>query len=103
MNPIAAGGVLQRWPLFLTTFTLLGLVFAVPRITAILSLRNIPLAGEELGSTEKRRLAYLGSARRVYQGGYRKVGLTRAAIYGFELTFFSSFEMRHSASPRLAV
>lgn len=36
-------------------------------------LEKIPLAGKEFGNTEKRRLAYLGGARRLYTDGYRNV------------------------------
>lgn len=37
------------------------------------TLSQIPLVGLELGNEEKRRLAYLASAKTIYQQGYEKV------------------------------
>jgi len=36
-------------------------------------LSHIPLVGQELGSNEKRRQAFLANAKGIYQDGYRKV------------------------------
>ena len=72
-NPVFMDGNMQRWTLFLSTFVILAIAVAAPHTSRLMALRKIPLAGSELGSTEKRRMAYLGGARQVYQGGYRKV------------------------------
>lgn len=59
----------------LTSATALVILFVAmwPRLVQTIRLNQIPLSGKDLGSYEKRRMAYLGSARKVYTEGYRKV------------------------------
>lgn len=45
----------------------------VPRLIQTLRLWKFPVAGEGVGGTEKKRQAYLKSARGLYTDGYKKV------------------------------
>lgn len=65
--------VSNRW-LIIVTALFACLVAAIgPRVVNALRLWTIPTIGEELGSTEKRRQAYLAGARKLYSAGYQKV------------------------------
>ena len=66
----------NRWPVLVTALVVCFVAAIVPKIGSLLRLWTIPVVGEELGSTEKRRKAYLGGARRLYCDGYQKVGIS---------------------------
>lgn len=63
----------NRWPVVLTALLVCFVAAIAPKLGNILRLWTIPIVGEELGSTEKRRKAYLGGARKLYSDGYQKV------------------------------
>lgn len=65
--------VTTKWPVLLTTLLAPVLVFVILKIQQTIRLWKIPVIGQELGDTEKRRRAYLGGARRLYLSGYEKV------------------------------
>lgn len=72
--------VADRW----ITVSTAGLVIVaslwVPSLIAQFRTWQIPVVGEELGSAEKRRQAYLSGARALYNEGYRKVRYLEAVI-----------------------
>lgn len=43
-----------------------------PKAINLIRLASIPYVGSEFGSEEKRRLAYLQGARKIYYAGYEK-------------------------------
>jgi len=63
----------QRWPLLAAAAaTFLGAsLFQYLYKWNIIS--SIPLVGEEIGDAEKRRVAYIMGAKRLYEEGYKKV------------------------------
>lgn len=62
-----------RWPLFAVAgATFLG-AGAVGHLYKWSILNSIPMLGEELGGSEKRRAAYTTGAKKMYQDGYDKV------------------------------
>lgn len=63
----------NRWPVVLTALLVCFVAAIAPKVGSVLRLWTIPIVGEELGSTEKRRKAYLGGARKLYSDGYQKV------------------------------
>ncbi|KAK4464954.1 putative cytochrome P450 E-class, group IV [Cladorrhinum samala] len=62
-----------KLPLVLSTVAVLGAVILFQIFVNGNPLANIPVVGEELGSDEKRRQAYLFKAKDVYIDGYKKV------------------------------
>ncbi|KAF4982776.1 hypothetical protein FZEAL_1677 [Fusarium zealandicum] len=62
----------NRWPILLATLAICFAVFLYPLLITAFRLWSIPTVGDELGSAEKRRKAYLASARKLYNDGYRK-------------------------------
>jgi len=52
---------------------LVGLIARTTLFATAGPLSHIPLVGQELGSNEKRRQAFLANAKGIYQDGYRKV------------------------------
>lgn len=63
----------NRWPVLLTALLVCLVAAIAPKVGSVLRFWTIPVVGEELGSTEKRRKAYLGGARKLYSDGYQKV------------------------------
>jgi hypothetical protein len=63
----------NRWPVVLTALLVCFIAAITPKVGSVLRLWTIPIVGEELGSTEKRRKAYLAGARKLYSDGYQKV------------------------------
>jgi hypothetical protein len=66
----------DRWPIL---STVLVSFFAAVLLQTVLKgnpVANIPVIGKEIGDEEKRRLAYLGGAKRLYAEGYQKVLFT---------------------------
>ena len=66
----------NRWPVLLTALLVCFVAAIAPKLGSVLRLWTIPVVGEELGSTEKRRKAYLGGARKLYSDGYHKVRIS---------------------------
>ncbi|EMT61125.1 cytochrome P450 [Fusarium oxysporum II5] len=64
--------VSSRWPIIVTALFACLVAAIGPRVVNALRLWTIPTIGEELGSTEKRRQAYLAGARKLYSAGYQK-------------------------------
>lgn len=64
--------LLDRSPVLSTALIVCVAVFLVPKLLTSSQIWRIPVIGEELGSEEKRRQAYLAGARRMYTDGYRK-------------------------------
>jgi hypothetical protein len=62
-------------------------------VPGLFRLEKIPLAGKEFGSTEKRRLAYLGGARRLYTDGYRNVRTVQAPSVAKSDSIYTSSKM----------
>ncbi|WZH47168.1 cytochrome P450 [Fusarium acuminatum] len=62
----------NRWPVVLTALLVCFIAAITPKVGSVLRLWTIPIVGEELGSTEKRRKAYLAGARKLYSDGYQK-------------------------------
>ncbi|KAK6716762.1 hypothetical protein SNK04_007713 [Fusarium graminearum] len=62
----------NRWPVLLTALLVCLVAAIAPKVGSVLRFWTIPVVGEELGSTEKRRKAYLGGARKLYSDGYQK-------------------------------
>lgn len=61
-----------RLPWLISGLLAVALAAVVKVATDVFRLDKIPLAGKELGSSEKRRLAYLGGAKALYTQGYQK-------------------------------
>lgn len=62
-----------RWPLFAATGATLVGVTVVRHLYRWSVLNSIPMLGEELGSSDKRRAAYTTGAKKMYEDGYNKV------------------------------
>lgn len=62
-----------RWPLFAATGATLVGVTAVRHLYRWSVLNSIPMLGEELGGSDKRRAAYTTGAKKMYEDGYNKV------------------------------
>ena len=62
-----------RWPLFAATGATLVGVSAVRQLYRWSILNSIPMLGEELGGSDKRRAAYTKGAKQMYEDGYNKV------------------------------
>ena len=67
----------NRWPVLLTAILVCFVTAIAPKLGAPLRLWTIPVVGAELGSTEKRRKAYLRGARKLYSDGYQKVRIPK--------------------------
>lgn len=65
--------VAERWPIIATALLTLALVTAYPYAVHAIRIAQIPVVGTELGGVDKRRQAYISSARKLYNDGYRKV------------------------------
>ncbi|KAH8655513.1 cytochrome P450 [Xylariales sp. PMI_506] len=63
--------IVEKWPAILVAL-LAGLAVYIPRFLVVLRMATFPTVGTELGSSEKRRKAYLAGARSLYYDGYRK-------------------------------
>ena len=66
----------NRWPVLLTALFVCFVAAIAPQVRNLLRLWTIPVVGAELGSTEKRRKAYLRGARKLYSDGYQKVRIS---------------------------
>lgn len=61
----------NRWPVLLATIVVcLAAVFG-PAVNRTILLWGLPVVGD--GNAEKRRMAYLSSAKKLYCEGYQKV------------------------------
>lgn len=67
-------------PLFPTALAFLFIIVVLRRALRDLPLYRIPLVGQNIGSLEERRQAYLHSARKLYCQGYREVIFLIAAL-----------------------
>ncbi|CAG2014307.1 unnamed protein product [Fusarium graminearum] len=67
----------NRWPVLLTALLVCLVAAIAPKVGSVLRFWTIPVVGEELGSTEKRRKAYLGGARKLYSDGYQKLTIEK--------------------------
>jgi hypothetical protein len=65
--------VAERWPAFSAAALACLIAIVLPRLVEVIRISSIPTIGTELGGQEKRRQAYLGGARKLYNDGYRKV------------------------------
>lgn len=65
--------VAERWVVISTAILVLAVSLWAPSLANQFRTWQIPMIGEELGTVEKRRQAYLGGARKLYNEGYRKV------------------------------
>lgn len=65
----------ERLPLLSVAVVALLVAALAPRLAELLRLWKIPLIGQEIGNSEKRRQGYLSGARKLYGDGYRKVCL----------------------------
>lgn len=72
--------VSERWVTISTAILVLVASLWVPSLIAQFRTWQIPMVGEELGSLEKRRQAYLGGARALYNQGYRKVWYLESVV-----------------------
>ncbi|KAH7015594.1 cytochrome P450 [Ilyonectria destructans] len=66
------GLIVDHSPVLSTAVIICLAAVVVPHILQRAQLWKIPMIGEELGGTEKRRQAYLAGARKLYTDGYRK-------------------------------
>ncbi|KAK7409073.1 hypothetical protein QQX98_008734 [Neonectria punicea] len=64
--------LVDRAPVLSTALLVFLGALLVPHLLQKVQLWKIPIVGEELGNTEKRRQAYLAGARSLYTDGYRK-------------------------------
>ncbi|KAL6859810.1 hypothetical protein ACO1O0_003834 [Amphichorda felina] len=64
--------VAERWVVISTAILVLAVSLWAPSLVNQFRTWQIPMIGEELGTVEKRRQAYLGGARKLYNEGYRK-------------------------------
>ncbi|PKS08122.1 hypothetical protein jhhlp_005397 [Lomentospora prolificans] len=62
----------SKWPAVLSAALACFSVYIWPRVVTSVSLWNLPTVGNEWGSQEKRRLAYISGAKKMYIEGYRK-------------------------------
>ncbi|KAM0426396.1 hypothetical protein ACHAPT_008442 [Fusarium lateritium] len=62
----------NRWPILLATVIVCLAAAFGSTINRTILLWSIPVIGDELGNAEKRRMAYLGGARKLYSAGYQK-------------------------------
>lgn len=70
-----SGQIGEKWPIILTAFLALAIATAYPHVLRAIQIAKIPTVGTELGGEDKRRQAYISSARRLYNDGYHKVRL----------------------------
>lgn len=73
LTEVISQAIGTKLPLVLSTVAVLAAVFLFQIFVNTDSLANIPVAGEELGSDEKRRQVFLFKAKDVYLEGYKKV------------------------------
>ncbi|CCF38023.1 ent-kaurene oxidase [Colletotrichum higginsianum] len=69
---VALGASAGLWQAALTLLVTLVVGYLAKTSLSSNSLSKIPLVGLEIGDEEKRRLAYLGGAKNIYQQGYQK-------------------------------
>lgn len=67
--------LVERWPVVLACLLVSVVAGVYPHIRNGLNIYKIPIIGSELGSTDKRRQAYVRGARKLYNDGYNKVRL----------------------------
>lgn len=65
--------ITARWPLFAATGATLVGVTVARHLYRWSVLRSIPMLGEELGSSDKRRAHFTKEAKQMYEDGYNKV------------------------------
>lgn len=70
----------ERWPVVSAALAAFAFAIYFPIFMQGVQLWNIPLVGANLGGSEKRRQAFLSSARSLYLEGYQKVNLPIARI-----------------------
>jgi hypothetical protein len=63
----------DKWPLLSVAILAALAALLVQPLFGRYTLSNIPCVGLEVGDEEKRRLAYLAGAKRLYQAGYQTV------------------------------
>lgn len=63
-------------PLVTILLGVFATAWLLPRCIKYVRLAAIPVIGSEIGSEEKRRQAYLMGARKLYNDGYKKVGVS---------------------------
>ncbi|WXC61769.1 hypothetical protein SNK03_007642 [Fusarium graminearum] len=80
----------NRWPVLLTALLVCLVAAIAPKVGSVLRFWTIPVVGEELGSTETRRKAYLGGARKLYSDGYQKLTIEKFKNGIFMITTFKS-------------
>lgn len=73
---VAYQRLVDKWPVVLVAVIALVAAGVVPHVLNALQISKIPIIGSELGSLDKRRQAYISSARKLYNDGYHKVRLT---------------------------
>lgn len=61
----------NRWPTLLAIVVVCLTAAFGPTINRTILLRSLPVVGD--GNAEKRRMAYLAGARKLYSDGYQKV------------------------------
>jgi hypothetical protein len=69
----------DKLPLVVSTVAAILLAIGLQALLARNPLSDIPQIGQELGSDEKRRQAYLQGAKNLYNDGYRKVSCRMAS------------------------
>jgi len=65
--------VTERLPLIVAAALAFAATVLIPVIFKNDPLSRIPFVGAELGGRDKRRTAYMTSAKSIYQDGYQKV------------------------------
>lgn len=65
--------IAERWPIILVALLAIVVVTVYPTVLRTVQIAQIPTVGAELGGTDKRRQAYIASARKLYNYGYRNV------------------------------
>jgi hypothetical protein len=88
----------ERWPLIVTAVFAVLAASIYPYALRALQIARIPTIGIELGGLDKRRHAYIVSARALYIDGYRKVrklygiceDTLRHNIYSSRMEYFGS-------------
>ncbi|KAH6657514.1 cytochrome P450 [Truncatella angustata] len=64
--------IAERWPVILAALLVVLLAGVYPYALRAVQIARIPTIGTELGGVDKRRQAYIASARQLYNDGYRK-------------------------------
>lgn len=64
----------QATPLVTILLGVFATAWLLPKCISYVRLAAIPIIGADIGGEEQRRQAYLKSARKLYNDGYKKVG-----------------------------